>query len=124
MILDFLNRKGIFSFRINTTGTYDSKKGVYRSLGKFQLKGTSDILGILPDGKFLAIEVKSETGRATVEQKAFIEKIKKSGGIAFIAKNLQDVERELKDYKIFCNLASLKQTKDEENEDPNRLQEV
>ena len=124
MILDYLNQKGIFSFRVNTTGTYDSQRGVYRSLGKFQLKGTSDIIGCLPDGKMLAIEVKSETGRLSPEQKAFIDKIKKQGGIAFVAKNLQDVERELQDYKIFCNISSSKQTKDEENENPNRHEKI
>jgi len=95
LILDWLNRKGVFSFRVNTAGVYDSRKNIYRTPGRYTLKGTSDVLGILPTGRFLAVEVKSATGRVTVEQRAFLDRINKSGGIAFVARSLQDVERNL-----------------------------
>jgi len=52
--------------------------------------GGSDIVGISPNGKFLAVEVKTATGRATKEQLAFIEAVRAAGGIAGIARNEQD----------------------------------
>ena len=52
--------------------------------------GGSDIVGISPSGKFLAVEVKTATGRATKEQIAFIEAVRAAGGIAGIARNEQD----------------------------------
>ena len=93
-ILDWLNKNKIFAFRVNTTGTYDPVKKIYRTMGKFQLKGTSDILGIYK-GKMVAIEVKSQKGKASIEQIAFINKINACGGIAFIARSIDDVKKAL-----------------------------
>ncbi len=42
--------------------------------------GSSDIIGILPDGKFLAIECKSDKGRLSEAQKIFLKKIDDMGG--------------------------------------------
>lgn len=50
-------------------------------------KGGSDIIGIAPDGRFMAIEVKTNKGKPTQEQVIFIDIIRKSGGIAGIARS-------------------------------------
>ena len=52
--------------------------------------GSSDIIGITPSGKFLAIEVKTPKGRATKEQLRFIEAVKSAGGIGGIARSVED----------------------------------
>lgn len=52
--------------------------------------GSSDIIGIAPDGRFLAVEVKTAKGRPTTEQLRFIEAVKKAGGIAGIARSPED----------------------------------
>lgn len=52
--------------------------------------GSSDIVGIAPDGRFLAVEVKTPKGRATKEQIRFIEAVQASGGIAGIARSVED----------------------------------
>ena len=62
---------------------------------RFGWPGCSDILGQLRDGRFLACEVKSPTGKPTPEQSAFISQINSNGGLAFIARNCADVFREL-----------------------------
>ena len=98
MILHFLNYRGIFAFKVKTTGTYDPVTEKFRTLGKFCLKGTSDILGILHDGRFLAIEVKSFKGKVTAEQNAFISKVNACGGIGFVARSIDDVVSALGDY--------------------------
>lgn len=52
--------------------------------------GGSDIIGIAPDGRFLAIEVKTKTGRPSEEQSRFIEIVKKRGGRAGIARSVAE----------------------------------
>ncbi len=96
LILDWLNRNRIFCWRNNTMGVYDPKTGTYRKGSKFSLTGVSDILGILPNGRFLAIEVKSKTGKVSNEQHAFINKINKTNGLAFVARSLDEVIENLK----------------------------
>lgn len=56
-----------------------------------QPRGVSDILGILPDGRFLAIEVKTRTGRVSEYQASFLYEITKNGGVAFVARSVEDV---------------------------------
>jgi hypothetical protein len=48
-------------------------------------RGVPDILACIR-GKFVAIELKAETGRLAPIQKNTLEKIAMSGGIAFVAK--------------------------------------
>jgi len=94
-ILDMLkvNMHVGHAWRVNTQGVPLHGKG---QAGKFRpapCKGVSDILAVLtPTGQMMAIEVKSKKGRATDEQRAFIESIKKSGGIALIARSVEEVE--------------------------------
>lgn len=61
---------------------------------QFAFKGCSDIIGQMSPSKggvFLAIEVKTDTGKATTEQLQFIEQVKRNGGIAGITRSLEDV---------------------------------
>ena len=98
LILDRLNKAGIFCFRVNTAGIYDEKNKTYRKPAKFTLAGTSDIIGLLPNGRFLAIEVKSKSGRPSKEQLAFLRKVNSLGGIGLVANSLDVVEYELKEF--------------------------
>jgi len=53
-------------------------------------KGGSDIIGIAPNGRFIAIEVKTKTGRATQQQTDFIEAVRNAGGISGICRSVAD----------------------------------
>jgi len=60
-ILAYLNFSGILAWKNQTVGIYDPVKKIYRkSRNIYHISGVSDILGVLPDGIFLAIEVKVE----------------------------------------------------------------
>lgn len=98
-ILHFLNSfLGIFCWKNQSTGIYDPVKKIYRkSNNKHHIKGTSDILGVV-SGRFLAIEVKSKTGTLSPEQKEFILRVNEEGGIAFVARSIQDVVTNLTKY--------------------------
>lgn len=71
--------------------------------------GSSDLIGwttleITPDmvgrrvAVFTAVEVKNGSDRASKAQKAFIEAVKTQGGIAGIARTVEDAEAVLKSY--------------------------
>lgn len=58
--------------------------------------GSSDIIGITPDGKFLAVEVKTKTGRLSKQQQSFIEAVNNQGGVAFVARTVDEALRGIK----------------------------
>lgn len=52
--------------------------------------GSSDLIGWTKDGRFLAIEVKTKTGRVTPEQQNFINQVNAAGGVGIVARSVQD----------------------------------
>ena len=87
-IQQYLDMRGIFNFR--------------QWQGQFSVRGVPDIIGIIPvSGKILGIEVKlpgwkfKPNNKHESEQQDFLENIRKSGGIAFFATSIEDVESQL-----------------------------
>lgn len=60
-------------------------------------KGMSDIMGILKTGRTLAVEVKSRTGKVAPHQQQFLDDINAGGGLAFVARSVDDVITKLGD---------------------------
>jgi penicillin-binding protein-related factor A (putative recombinase) len=99
-ILTWLNfQQGIFAFKVNTMGVYDFKKQTYRKTSKFVLPGTSDIIGSA-FGKIIAFEVKTSDALIRflnnptphdMNQRAFLQKIMQTGGIAGVVCSLDQV---------------------------------
>lgn len=58
-------------------------------------KGCSDILGMLVGGRFFAIEVKRQGELPTPDQIAFLLAVNRGGGLAFVARDLDDVVAKL-----------------------------
>ena len=54
-------------------------------------RGMSDIMGMLKGGRLLAIEVKSATGRIQPHQQEFLDALSAGGGLAFVARSVEDV---------------------------------
>jgi len=65
---------------------------------QFGVKGQADLTGILPEGRRLEIEVKSETGRQSKEQKVFGDMINRKGGVYIVAKSIDDVSTSIKPF--------------------------
>lgn len=89
----------------NNVGTYQDKKGNWVKYGL--CVGSSDLIGWMPItvtremvgmkiAVFVSVEVKTETGKATPEQLNFIEAVNLAGGVAVIARSIEDVENVLK----------------------------
>lgn len=91
-ILQWLNANGVFAWKVNVRGYYDEKRGFWRKNNNiYAINGQSDIVGVLPDGKLLAIEVKGKKTRVSLDQEHFIHCVKEKDGVAFIARSIQDV---------------------------------
>ena len=84
-----LSSKGCFVLRTNSGLFYDSQGN--RTVVGF--KGLSDLVGFRPDGKFFALEIKTETGRPTEEQLKFIDFCHRKGVPAGIARSVEDAFR-------------------------------
>jgi len=63
--------------------------------GPMSQNGVSDILGILPKGRMLAIEVKTLKGKLSPKQQSFIDSINLRGGLAFVARSVEKVRQEV-----------------------------
>jgi hypothetical protein len=62
---------------------------------RFGWPGCPDIIGQLRDGRLLGVEVKAAKGKLRPEQTIFLERIRRAGGVAFMARDCRDVMREL-----------------------------
>ena len=62
---------------------------------RYAFPGCSDLLGQLRDGRFLAVEVKTRTGRVSAAQRAFLATVERHGGVAILARSVEDVSRML-----------------------------
>lgn len=63
----------------------------HRGAGKRVTRGWPDISGVLPGGRFLAIEVKREKGVLSPEQVTLHERLRKAGALVVVARQVEDV---------------------------------
>ena len=75
-------------------------RSVLKTFGIFHYKnhgglgsapGLPDITGCLKDGRGFWIEVKTDKGRLSPHQERFIQNINDAGGLAFVARSVDDV---------------------------------
>ena len=55
--------------------------------------GVSDLIGWASGGRFAAVEVKASRGRVTDEQAAFIDLVRRSGGLAGVARSVEEARK-------------------------------
>ncbi len=89
-ILDYLRACRIFAWRNNTRTVFVAGRPL-----KFGIIGGGDIIGILPGGRFLSIEVKTPKG-TTAKKRAeaqgqFKVAINECGGVAITAHSVEEV---------------------------------
>lgn len=88
--MQYLKYRNIKAWRNNTGAFLRGDRWVH-----FGIRGSPDIIGILPGGKFLGIEVKATRGKLSPDQERFMDDINRLGGVTFIARSVKDVERGL-----------------------------
>ena len=63
---------------------------MYRKVSDRYQRGISDIL-VCVQGRFVALELKDDTGKASPHQKLFIKQVVDAGGVAVVCRTLHDV---------------------------------
>lgn len=102
-IFAYLKGNGIFVWKVDSVGIYDPKRKIFRTNSNpNRIKGVSDIIGVLPGGRILAIEVKNKRGVVSPEQKSFVANVVAHGGLAMIARSVEDVREQI--VKFFAEL--------------------
>lgn len=86
--LQLLDLRGIFAWR-NNSGALPNAEGRPVRFGK---PGSSDIFGILPGGRFLAVECKRPGGKPTATQAVFLESIRVAGGVALVIDDPRELD--------------------------------
>jgi hypothetical protein len=74
------------------SGTFQERNrdGSVRYIRANTQRGMSDIMGVMKDGRTLAIEVKSATGRMRPGQEEFLATIRQAGGVAGVCRSVED----------------------------------
>lgn len=93
-ILEYLRFIGATAGKTKTTGVFDAKRRCFRS-DPYLFSGFADITAFFRN-KIFFIEVKSDTGRQSDNQKSF-QSLCESAGIPYIlARSVSDVEKIIK----------------------------
>jgi hypothetical protein len=107
-ILDLLHARGVLAWKAGSGAFRVQAPGQRERYVRMGHAGVADIIGVFPMarqslvdgtrstfGRFLAIEVKTETGAVTPAQQAFLDAVSAAGGLAVVARSVDDVARAL-----------------------------
>jgi hypothetical protein len=87
----YLSAVGITHWRNNTGMAQEGSRFI-----RYGKVGSSDFLGICPDGRFLAVECKRPGGKLTREQSDFIDMINAQNGVAIVVNSIESLATQLK----------------------------
>ncbi len=100
LIIDYLkikeNQGKLFFQRTNNNPIYDPVGKRFRSLAKGQKKGFPDIL-VLIQGKCIGLEIKTDKGRQSEEQKIIQKQFEQHGSKYYVVRNIEDVKKALEE---------------------------
>jgi hypothetical protein len=91
-ILDYLKLRGITAWR-NNSGLIIRGRVI-----RLSPEGSPDIIGVMPDGRFLGIEVKMPRKDLSDKQAEFLAKLRDNKAFAFVAHSISEVEWNLNQY--------------------------
>ena len=89
--LNLLRISGCCFWRVPNGGVMHSIGGkIIRKASP--IKGMPDIAGVMPNGRFYAIELKTVSGKLSPEQKNWIERLNHTGAMAVVLRSTKEVE--------------------------------
>ena len=84
----------------NNRGLFVTLDGGRKARAGLSFNGSSDLIGIAPDGKFIAIEVKSKGKKPSKTQREFLALVKSHDGYAGWVDNFEDYIKLLDTWNI------------------------
>lgn len=100
--LDYLRLFGAFAIRVNSGAFAGEHKGKKWFVKLNDQPGCSDVLCVLPDGRFGAFEIKrpgwtyNANDERTARQSAFLAEVRKRGGVAGFVTGIDDLRAVLR----------------------------
>jgi len=91
-VCEYLALKKRFFYRNNNTPIFDRGKGIFRAMPKYSRHGAPDII-VVKDGKYIGIEVKTDSGKLSEHQLTFGRELMAAGGEFVVARSIDDVVR-------------------------------
>jgi hypothetical protein len=91
--IQYLTLKGYEVIRNNTGAFVATGENGKKRLIRFGFPGSADIIACSPEGRFVAVECKSDSGRLTIAQQDFIRRVTDRNGIAVVARSVDDLVR-------------------------------
>lgn len=88
--MEYLTLRGFLVLRNNAGLIVLREKDRTRAV-RMGMKGASDIIACSPGGRFVAIECKSRKGKLTETQREFLDKVRKTGGIALVVRSVDEL---------------------------------
>jgi len=108
-IIEYLSLRKIPFVHIRNTGSINHRNGqIFFHKPKFHQRGVSDLI-INYLGRAIAIEVKAPKGRLSPEQKEWLDKWQKNGGVSVVARSIDDVENAMSEVRS-CQVVSFPNT--------------
>lgn len=100
----YLQYRGLIVVEHKNGATWD-RRGFYRA--NTTDKGVPDMWIGLPRGLYAWVEIKTKTGRVSKEQRAFIKRIHDHGGLAFVARSTDDLDKHLSEFYNAGNVGAI-----------------
>lgn len=91
--LAYLHARGCIAWRNNTGAMRIEEPGQPRRFVRFSAPGISDIIGLLPGGRFLAVEVKRGDGRLSAAQQLFLNQVAGAGGFGAVVRSVTELDQ-------------------------------
>ena len=95
LCLQWLRLNRCMVWRQNQGGMTISGPGKSRFMRFCHQDGISDIVGLLPTGRFLAVECKQPGKKPTDHQAEFLREVNATGGLAVCVTNLRELATQL-----------------------------
>jgi hypothetical protein len=91
-ILAYLKYMGVRAWRQNV-GAVSAEHNGRKRFVRFGERGAADVHGVLPGGRYIAVEVKKPGKKPTDAQLLWLRAIDAAGGLAFWASSVEEVQR-------------------------------
>jgi hypothetical protein len=106
LVLDWLASVGVMAWPNAAVSVFDPRRGKFRkSNNKHHRNGIPDILGVMPCGRMLGIELKRPPpgkraektlwNMCSEDQQDFIEEASRRGALCFVADSLETVQQRI-----------------------------
>lgn len=83
--IDYLERRGCYVWRNNT-----GRRGGVR----FGKRGSPDVIGIRPDGRFIGVECKTPEGKLSVPQRVFHLLARQNRAVIIVAHSIEELHEQ------------------------------